>query len=209
MKKIFIGMLVVISLFSFIGCGGQENSDITDNAKLEEDNSIDIGSISTPEEVKEAYNQNLEKISNKEELLELDIKEITKDKVIEYSNKATEIATKASSTTDKIDTIDKLVTLNDLSNNTSQEVMEEVIKHVIGQFENGTLTDSSVIHQNLYITRYLDKRLDNHPNLSKVDSAISNMNQIIKDTLREDNSRIEENMNQINKNIDFIKSQIE
>ena len=209
MKRIFIGILLISSL-AFIGCNEGENIDNKSNESTPvEQQANDEKEIKTPDDVNNAYKVNLDKITNGEKLITLNMKEITKDVVLDYANKAGEIANQAESSSDKIDTVEKLVSLHDLKNNTSQDVMEEVLGYIIGEYESNQFNDESKLYQNLYITRYLDKRLDNHKNLSKADSMVSDMNQIIKDRIREDNSRIEANIEQVNKNINFVKHQIE
>lgn len=216
MKRIFIGVLLVSSL-AFIGCNKGESLDNKSNESTpveqksneENEKNLNLEEIKTPDDVNNAYKANLDKITNGDELIKLNMNEITKDTVLDYANKAVEIANQAESTTDKIDTVEKLVSLNDLKNNTSQDVMEEVLGYIINEYESNQFNDELKLYQNLYITRYLDKRLDNHKNLSKADSMVSDMNQIIKDRIREDNSRIEENIEQVNKNINSVKHQIE
>lgn len=216
MKRIFIGILLISSL-AFIGCNQGENIDNKSNESTpveqqsneENEKTLNLEEIKTPDDVNNAYKANLDKITNGEELITLNMKEITKDVILDYANKASEIANQAKSSSDKIDTVEKLVSLNDLKNNTSQDVMEEVLGYIISEYESNQFNDESKLYQNLYITRYLDKRLDNHKNLSKADSMVSDMNQIIKDRIRDDNSRIEANIEQVNKNINSVKHQIE
>ncbi|MCC5432707.1 hypothetical protein [Clostridium perfringens] len=216
MKKFFIGILLISSI-AFIGCNEGENIDNKSNestpveqqANDENEKTLNLEEIKTPDDVNNAYKANLDKIKNGEKLITLNMKEITKDVVLDYANKAGEIANQAESSSDKIDTVEKLVSLHDLKNNTSQDVMEEVLGYIISEYESNQFNDESKLYQNLYITRYLDKRLDNHKNLSKADSMVSDMNQIIKDRIREDKSRIEANIEQVNKNINSVKHQIE
>ncbi|MFI3171281.1 MAG: hypothetical protein R3Y58_02745, partial [Eubacteriales bacterium] len=108
----------------------------------------------------------------------------------------------------KIDGSAKIVSVDNLDHNTSQVVMEEVAVYVIGLWESDMIiTDNSEeLLINLYLTRYLDKRLDNHPNLEVVDDVIFDIYQIIKDTLREDTSSIDANTEQINNDINNVKS---
>lgn len=59
-----------------------------------------------------------------------------------------------------------------------------------------------------YITKYLDKRLQNHPNMNVASDMITDMDQICKDLIRNDNSRMDSNISQVNKNLNTVKSTI-
>ncbi|WGX77389.1 hypothetical protein QJS64_19165 (plasmid) [Paraclostridium bifermentans] len=146
---------------------------------------------------------------NKEQLRELDMMNIKLDDVLEYAKKASDISSKVEGSSDKIDTIDKLVALNDLENNTTQDTMEDTLKYIISEFESNNLNNNDNVLEYQYIVRFLDKRLQNHPNMSAASDMIGDMNQICKDLIRNDNSRMDANISQVNKNINTVKSSIE
>ncbi|MBU5286640.1 hypothetical protein AALJ34_00235 [Paraclostridium bifermentans] len=55
----------------------------------------------------------------------------------------------------------------------------------------------------------MDKRLQNHPNMNVASDMITDMDQICKDLIRNDNSRMDSNISQVNKNLNTVKSTIE
>ena len=197
MKKILILVLVLL----MTGCSNTETS--TDN---ESKDKVEIGNYSTYEEVKKEYDNNIEAIMNKEQLRQLNIKEIDRDYIINKSKEAEEIANTLENNSDKIDTIDMIVTLDDLSNNTSEDVMIEVLDYLITEYEDNKLEDNTL--QDLYIAKYLDKRLDNHSNMKDADQMAFDMYQICKDRIREDSSNIKSNEEQIDKVINKVKESI-
>ena len=174
---------------------------------------VDWDAISTLEDVDKAYNDTYYAREAGENYRGLDLKEITLDTVIENAIAAVALANTSTdgNMTTKIDAIGKMVTLDDLSNNTSQDVMEEVAKYIIELWESDSIVvaNEDEMLKNLYITRYLDKRLDNHPNLKTIDDMIFDMYQVIKDTLREDTASANINIEQVNDNIEFSKKQLD
>jgi len=204
-KKI-LGMILISTLtFSTVGCGNDsaENTTNTNNTEVGIESTINLDYIQSYEDVKKAYEENFETIMNKEQLRELDYKNITLDTILEYANKGIEISDTIEKNSDKISTIEKLVSLNDLVNNTTQEVVKDTVKYVISEYENGNLEKDPI--KNLYITRFLDVRLDKLPNLSKADEMVFDMYQICKDSIRGLNDGIESNKEQINEVIEFVK----
>jgi len=199
-------MILISTLtFSTVGCGNDsaENTTNTNNTEVGIESTINLDYIQSYEDVKKAYEENFETIMNKEQLRELDYKNITLDTILEYANKGIEISDTIEKNSDKISTIEKLVSLNDLVNNTTQEVVKDTVKYVISEYENGNLEKDPI--KNLYITRFLDVRLDKLPNLSKADEMVFDMYQICKDSIRGLNDGIESNKEQINEVIEFVK----
>lgn len=207
-KKIF--GLVIATAIVFSG-GGFNNGNLhtiqTVEAKqvekVKKTKRIKLNKLKTYKDVDEAYLQNLEKIMNKEQIQNK--KDITFEKVLKYAEKSSKVASTAKSNSQKIDTVDKLVSLDDLSNNTSREVMEECIKYMMSEYEKNQLQDKNKALQYQYIARYLDKRLDNHPNMKDAHDMVFDMYQIAKDTFREDNSSMEANFHQVDKKIKRVK----
>ncbi len=209
-KKI-LGLIIATSIsFGLTGCSSNSNNSETEtNTKQSTEtssNNVDLSNLSTYEDVKLAYEQNLEKIMNNEQIQKLD--NITFDKVLEYAKKSSDIISTIENNSDKISTIDKLVSIDDLSNNTSQDVMEECLKYIISEYEKNSLQDKSKIFEYQYIVRYLDKKLDNHPNMKDADSMIFDMYQITKDTIRDITSDIDDNLNQVNDKVNSVKDML-
>ncbi len=203
-KKI-LGLIIVASIsFAFTGCSSNSSNSDTQQSVETSSNDIDLSNLSTYEDVKLAYEQNLEKIMNKEQVQQLD--NITFNNVLEYAKKSSDIVSTIENDSDKISTIDKLVSIDDLSNNTSQDVMEECLKYIISEYEKNNLQDENKIFEYQYITRYLDKRLDNHKNMKDADDMVFDMYQITKDTIRGDSSSIDSNLKQINDKINSVKN---
>lgn len=205
-KKIL--SLVLISGISLVtvACGDNDVKEVPKQTEKQNTENISLDNLKTYDDVKLAYDQNLEKIMNKEKLRELDMMNINKDDVLDYAKKASELCNNIEGSSDRIGTKDKLVTLNDLSNNTTQETMEDILKYVISEYESNKLQDSDKVLEYQYILRYLDKRLDNHPNMKVADEMVEDMNQICKDYIRNDNSRMDANIEQVNDNINSVKN---
>lgn len=206
-KKIIILTLASSIALTVIGCNKKEDVKETNESTAKVEN-INLDNLKTYEDVKNAYDQNIDKIMNKEQLRELDMMNIKLDDVLDYAKKASDISSATENSSDKIDTIDKLVSLNDLENNTTQETMEDTLKYIISEFESNNLNDSNKVLEYKYITRYLDKRLQNHPNMNTASDMITDMDQICKDLIRNDNSRMDANLSQVNKNLNNVKSTI-
>lgn len=205
-KKI-LGLIIVASIsFAFTGCSSNsDNSDTQQNVETSSNN-IDLSNLSTYEDVNLVYEQNLEKIMNKEQIQELD--NITFDKVLEYAKKSSDFVSTIENDNDKISTIDKLVSIDDLSNNTSKDVMEECLKYIINEYEKNNLQDESKVFEYQYVTRYLDKKLDNHPNMKDADDMIFDMYQITKDTVRCISYSADANIEQVNDKISSVKNML-
>ncbi|MGL5641134.1 MAG: hypothetical protein ACRDDM_02635 [Paraclostridium sp.] len=206
-KKILVLTLASTIALTVIGCNKKEEVKET-NENTSKVESVNLDNLNNYEDVKNAYDQNIEKIMNKEQLRELDMMNIKLDDVLDYAKKASEISSNVEGSSDKIDTIDKLVALNDLENNTTQETMEETLKYIISEFESNNLNNTNKILEYQYVVRFLDKRLQNHPNMSIASDMIEDMNQICKDNIRNDNSRMDANISQVNKNISIVKSSL-
>lgn len=206
-KKILVLTLASTIALTVIGCNKKEEVKET-NENTSKVESVNLDNLNNYEDVKNAYDQNIEKIMNKEQLRELNMMNIKLDDVLDYAKKASEISSKVEGSSDKIDTIDKLVALNDLENNTTQETMEETLKYIISEFESNNLNNADKILEYQYVVRFLDKRLQNHPNMSAASDMIEDMNQICKDNIRNDNSRMDANISQVNKNISIVKSSL-
>lgn len=217
-KKTLIWVIVVIVILIVVAIAPGEEKDNKNDSNNNTEVEYLKENFTTYEEITEGYNKNLEKIMNKEQLRELDMMNITLENILEYSNMSKEISDKVDSYNDKISAVEKLVSLDDLEHNTTQDAMTETIKYVIEEYESGSYINNSI--QFLYLTRYLDKRLDNHPNMKNVDEMTFDMYQIIKDTIRVNDPNIKEdlksellnsieaNKEQVNKNIISVKESL-
>ncbi|UEL48319.1 hypothetical protein [Terrisporobacter hibernicus] len=209
-NKKLLGLVIVSTLtLSFVGCGSSELDEQKESekqAEQQQETNVDLNNLTSYEDVKSAYDANIEKIMNKEQVQELDMKSIKLDDVIEKANKAKDIVDTIENTSDKISTIDKLVSIDDLSNNTTEDTMKETLKYIIAEYENGNLENNP--ETSLYIVRYLDTRLDNHPNMKDADELVFDMYQICKDTIRGIEDSIDSNKEQINEKLQSVKSSL-
>ncbi|MEG2246464.1 MAG: hypothetical protein RSC84_03350 [Peptostreptococcaceae bacterium] len=204
-KKI-LGLVIVATLtVSVVGCGSSEPEEQNKPEQQQEIN-VDLNNITSYEDVKSAYDANIENIMNKEQVQELDMNSIKLDDIIEKANKAKDIADTIENASDKISTIDKLVSIDDLSNNTTEDTMKETLKYIIEEYENGNLENNP--ETSLYIVRYLDIRLDNHPNMKDADEVVFDMYQICKDTIRGIGDSIDSNKEQINEKLQSVKGSL-
>lgn len=95
MKKILVTLLTGALLFSLVGCGDSFKEGVKDGMeaskteeKQEEKTEVNIDKLDTKEDVDNAYNSIMDKITNKEAIRELDYKNIKLDNVKEYANNA-------------------------------------------------------------------------------------------------------------------------
>lgn len=206
MKKLFSLLLTLLLLIGLVGCGSSTDSTPDNVGKIDLDNLLTLSDVDL------AYAETFEARENGENFRNLDWSTITVDIVVEKAMMAVTLANTSTedSINTKIDVIGKIVTLDDLSNNTSQDVMEEVALHVINLWESGSFStdDNGALLKNLYLTRYLDIRLDNHPNLKAIDEMFFDMYQVAKDALREDTESMAINTAQVEDKIDFSKEQL-
>lgn len=190
--------------------GGNNNQGIDKDIQgLDSSNqTIDLNNIRTVSDIDIAYSENLTNIMNKVKLKEID--DLTYDIVIERAAFAANLVigdTSNSYISGKIDTVEKLVSLDDFSNNTDVDTFKSLAIYMIEKWDDGAFISYSdnELYQNLYITRYLDKVLLNFPEYYDLSRVNFDMYQITKDKLRIElnsealGSSIEENTIQINK----------
>lgn len=209
-KKI-IGLIalgtIIVTMFKLAENGREISKEYASNNEVATEEvvslTIDLNNLNSYEDIKNAYSQYFEKIMNKEPLRDLNSEDVTLDTILDYANKGVEIVETIEKNGDKISTIEKLVVLNDLANNTTLEVVKDTLRYVIDEYENGNLEKDPI--KNLYITRFLDVRLDKLPNLSKADSMVFDMYQICKDSIRGLTDSIESNKDQVHEVIEFVK----
>ena len=162
-------------------------------------NKLEIEDYATIEEVNEVYNNNIDDIMNGEQIRELPIDDITKDYIILKSKEAADLVNQCESNNDKIDAIDKIVSLDDFEHNSSEEVTKDILKYIINEYKDNKLQDEEKVLEYLYISRYLDKVLDNYsdPNLKLADDMVFDMYQICKGCIRKDKESIKPNEEQV------------
>lgn len=162
-------------------------------------NKPEIEDYATIEEVNEVYNNNIDDIMNGEQIRELPIDDITKDYIILKSKEAADLVNQCESNNDKIDTIDKIVSLDDFEHNSSEEVTKDILKYIINEYKDNKLQDEEKVLEYLYISRYLDKVLDNYSdtNLELADDMVFDMYQICKGCIRKDKESIKPNEEQV------------
>ena len=121
------------------------------------------------------------------------------------------ISNQSSESQVKIDTIDKIVALDNLSPNSSQETMEDTIKHILILWQDDKLisNNENKMLENLYILSYLNRKLPDYQNFKVVNDTIFDMYQVVKDTLRDEDSSIDANIYQIEKNMKKVLSQMD
>lgn len=213
-KKIVSIILIGILSLGVVGCGDpkeetkESNTEETkvEETKEEDKKEVDIDKLDTKEDIDNAYLSITSKIRAKEPIRELDMFNIKLDNVIEYANNASKkIDSLNLKGTEAIDATDKLVALDDLDNNTTQDILEESINYVISQYKSDKILNDNEVKANMYICRYIYVRITrNHPNMKNEKEVINDLYQMCKDTIRNDNSRMDENKKQVEKGLKKI-----
>lgn len=115
--------------------------------------------------------------------------------------------------TEKIDFITTRVS-EDIPLNVDNEIILDALDYVITEYENRRFNKNAPV--NLYITRFLDKQLDQYPEFEEADSMIFDMFQICKEILRmtsdnlvEASVTISNNEDQIDEILESVKSILE
>lgn len=200
-KKILFFSIAIIILLSIIIIGIKSTSSLG-NANISTQKEF-----KTYEEVEEEYNKNLEKLMNNEQIRRLDSENIVLENILEYANKSEELSNGIESYSKKIRLVEQLVSLDDLEHNTTLEAIKDTIRYVISEYENNNYTNNLL--QFLYLTKYLDKVLDNYSNMEKANEMVFDMYQIAKDTIRVNDPNFEENLkNDLFYSIEANKKQI-
>ena len=151
---------------------------------------------SSIDDLKNAYNSKLNDIMNKKQIQELDKDKITSNDVINIAKSSKSLIGQASSNSQKIDLSGYLVSLNDLNHNTTDTVKNEIYEYLVSEYKSNKLKDKDNFYEYLYLTRYLDKSLDDSDERS---STVFDMYQIVKDNYR--GLDTEENESQVNKSL--------
>ena len=146
------------------------------------------------DELEKAYNKNLNKIMDKKQVQKLDKDNITAEDVIKIAADSENLLKNATSDTKKIDLSGHLVDVDDLSHNTTTDVMDKVYDYLVSEYKNNKLEDKDKFYEYIYLTRYLDKSLSDSDNRADI---VLDMYQIVKDNYR--GLSVEKNEEQVNK----------
>ena len=226
-NKPLVIMLLLVIVFVFIAAisgddskGNNEPvmSEVSDtdesNNKDEEKSIPDYLDLKTADEVNKAYDENIEKIMDKEKIE--NAKQATFEDLLKRAEKAQEIALATEGATKKIDTVTRLVALDFIVSDIEEEVLDEVLQYLISEYKNSTLLNNETLEKNLYLARVLDKSLYgnedkiNEYNISLdifqlLKSSIRVNDESFKEELKEDEIfSIEENKRQIERDIDLF-----
>ena len=111
--------------------------------------------------------------------------------------------------TEKIDFITAKVS-EDIQSDLDKKITLDALNYVITEYENERFKKNAPV--NLYITRFLDKQLDQYPELQEADSMVFDMFQICKEILRmtlddmmERGQTVSANEEQINDVLESVK----
>ncbi len=178
----------------------------TKDKKENTDGKIDLANLDSYETVEKAYDENLQKIMKGEKIQDLDSSKITLEEIIKKSEKAVELSSNAKTSDDKIYAIGKVVSLDDLANNTTKEVVTKTLNYVLGEYESGAFFDN--LEKNLYLTRYLNNATKKQS--MTTENALSfSLYQIAKDTLRMNDKEFKaKTKDELNKNIELNKAEV-
>ena len=209
-SKIILIISIMISALLFItGCGSndkveEEKEETKVEATIEEKDNKGIY-----EKVKEEYDRNSEAIMNNEKIKDLSGEDVNKEYVISKAKEAEASVLEIENNTDKIVTIQRIVSLDDLVHNTSKETAVDVLNYIIEEYETNKLRGGKNTVQYLYLTTFLEKSLNEYDDLKFAEDMLFDMNTICKDTIRQlDLSSIQANVDQVNEVIDSVKNEI-
>lgn len=146
------------------------------------------------DELKEAYDSKLNDIMDGKQVQKLDKDKIKSDDVINIAKSSKNLIKQADSNTEKVNLSGYLVSVDDLSHNTTDTVKSEIYDYIVSEYKDNKLKDKDKFYEYLYLTRYLDKSLEDSDERS---STVFDMYQIVKDNYR--GLDTEENESQVNK----------
>lgn len=152
---------------------------------------------SSIDELKEAYNSKINDIMDEKQIQELDKDKITSNDVIDIAKSSESLIGQASSDSQKIDLSGYLVSLDDLSHNTTDIVKNEIYEYLVKEYKNNKLKDKDNFYEYLYLTKYLHKSFSDS-NDQRIDTVFD-MYQIVKDNYRNISTRA--NVEQVNKSL--------
>ena len=199
MKNII--MVLLLGIITLTGCAKNNKGQDTVNEV-----NTDVKSVY--QEIKDEYDSKFEMIYNNEKLKDIE-EDITLDYILNKSEQAKELVLDIDNNSDKVSTIEKIVVLDDIANHIDKETTIEILSYIIGRYEINKLREEDHTIKYLYITSLLEKVIKDNEELVIAKNMICDMNQVCKDTIRQlDLSMIQSNINQIDKEIDKVKSNI-
>ncbi len=226
-NKPLVIMLLLVMVFVFIaaisGDDSEGNSEpVTSevinadeiNNKDEEKSTPNYLDLKTADEVKKAYDENIEKIMDKEKIE--NAKQVTFEDLLKRSEKAQEIALTIEGATNKINTVTNLVALDFIVSDIEEEVLDEVLQYIISEYKNNTLLNNETLEKNLYLARVLDKSLNQNQDKIKEANISFDFFKILRESIRlndenykeelKEDSKFyfEENKRQIERDIDLF-----
>lgn len=203
-NKPLVIMLLLVIVFVFIavilGDDSKDNSEpvtsevsnIDENNKDEEKSISHYLDLKTADEVKVAYDENLEKIMNKEKIE--NAKQVNFEDMLKRAEKTQEVALTADGANNKIDTVTNLVALDFLVGDIKDDVLDEILQYLISEYKNNTLLNNETLEKNLYLARVLDKSINQNENKIKEASVSFDIFQILKDSIRVNDENYKEEL---------------
>ena len=212
-------VFLLIGSLTLVGCG--ERDKVVSNISVDEIINEEFKNpfekeekLRTAKEVQNEYTENRNKIISKKQIKFLEKENIDKDLVLKYAKNAVKIA--HTNEKKKIyrlkDTIEKLVLVDDLQNNTTDKVKIEMALYLIDLWEEGVFEKEIKFDEQLrilYLSRYLDLALENEPLFNSADKIVHNMYRMIDDRISGKDKRIEKYKNNIEPFVESVKRELE
>lgn len=219
MKISVLAFLVICSMM-LVGCGSDNkvDSNTNDNEIVKEEVQNPFAKkeikLRTPTQVKDDYSAYRKDIIAKKQINFLDKEEIDVDSVLEYAKNSVKIANTniGEKVSKKKDIVEKLVALDDLQHNTTNQVNTKVMIYLLDLWKEGKFEEAIIIDEQLellYLSKYLDLALDNDPIFDVADDVAHNMYLLIKDKIDGKSRRIEKYKKNIDSLVDSVKDQLE
>ena len=217
--RIAIIVFLLIGSLTLVGCG--ENVKVISNISNDEIVSDEFKNpfekeekLRTAKEVQEEFKENRNKIVSKKQIKFLDKENVDKSLILKYAKNAVKIAhTNEKKKVYKFkDTIEKLVLVDDLQNNTTDKVKIEMALYLIDLWDEGVFEKETKFDEQLkllYLSKYLDLALENEPFFNSADKIVHNMYRMIDDRISGKDKRIEKYKNNIEPFIESVKRELE
>ena len=207
-NKIIISLAIILTLTLVGGCSSnnktQEKEEANVETKVEEKENK-----STYDKIADEYNKNFEAIKNNEKIKDLSGEDVNKEYVISKAKEAEASVLEIENNTDKMVTIQRIVTLDDIVHNISKETVVDILNYIIEEYEINKLRGGKNTLQYLYLTTFLEKALNEYDELKFAEDMLFDMNTICKDTIRQlDLRSIQANVDQVNEVINDVKNKI-
>ncbi|MGL5576059.1 MAG: hypothetical protein ACRDCW_11010 [Sarcina sp.] len=217
--KITILVFLVVSSFVLTGCGldNKVNSSTNDDEIVSEEFQDPFAKeevkLRTTIEVKSDYSANRKSIVAKKQINFLDKDKVDKNLVLEYAKNSVIIANTSENkkASKKKDIVEKLVLLDDLQHNTTNDINTEVTIYILELWQKGRFEEALTLDEQLellYLTKYLDIALDNNPIFDAADEIIHNMCLLIQDKIQGKSRKIEDYKKNIDPMIESVMGQL-